>query len=110
MNESRPTEQQLEQDLRRRYGIDLATLRAMYRDWKEDGVPKSVVEARYLRTRRQHGKLFSRLVREYLDVETQSAHPLRRRVEELTEEVVALRAEIERLRERLRSGGLNDDA
>jgi DNA-binding transcriptional MerR regulator len=90
-----------EDELMRRYGIDLNKLREMYAEWNENGVPKSVVEARYLRTRRFHGKLFSRLVREYLGVETEHPHPLRRRIEELTDEVSQLRRENDELRTQL---------
>ena len=97
----------LEQDLRRRYGIDMATLEAMYRDWRDNKIPKSVVEARYLRTRRNHGKLFYRLVRDYLKIETQEAHPLKRRIDDLTEECADLRRENEALRSMLKTHGLD---
>lgn len=99
----------LEQDLRRRYGIDMATLEAMYRDWKDHKIPKSVVEARYLRTRRNHGKLFSRLVREYLQIETQEAHPLKRRIGDLVEECADLRRENEALRRLLETHGIDPE-
>jgi hypothetical protein len=67
-------------ELLQRYGIDLATLRLMYEDWSDRKVPKSVVEARYLRTRRHHGKLFNSLVRRYLGVETERPSASRQRI------------------------------
>ena len=85
-------------ELKRLYGIDLQTLERMYLDWRDNGVPKSVVEARYLRTRRFHGKLFSRLVRKYLDVETQKQHPLTARLALMEHELKRLRVENEALR------------
>jgi hypothetical protein len=84
-------------DLMEKYGISLNTLQAMYRDWKEGKVPKSVVEARYLRTRRFHGKLFSRLVLAYLGIQTEHPHPLRNRIEELEREVAYLRQVLEQV-------------
>lgn len=78
-------------DLMQRYGIDIPTLERMYLDWKDGGVPKSVVEARYLRTRRNHGKLFSKLVRTYLGIETQAKSAAAQRVEELEAEIEVLR-------------------
>lgn len=85
--------------LQREYGIDIATLRAMYEEWDVDKVPKSVVEARYLRTRRFHGKLFSRLVRAYLGIETEKPHQLVTRLREME-------TYVEILREQLRCAGL----
>lgn len=81
--------------LLRRYGVDRATVEQMYREWSEEKVPKSVVEARYLRTRRHHGKLFNRLVRNVLGKETQLAHPMVARVQALEEENARLRAMLE---------------
>ncbi len=78
-------------ELLQRYGITVDTLGAMYRDWNEHKVPKSVVEARYLRTRRFHGKLFSRLVLAYLGIQTERTHPLLDRIDELEQEVAYLR-------------------
>lgn len=81
----------LEHDLQQKYGISIRTLRQMYEEWETEGVPKSVVEARYLRTRRFHGKLFSRLVLKYLGIETQHPHKMTNRVKELEIQVARLR-------------------
>lgn len=87
------------EQLLRRYGIDRQTVELMYAEWHDAKVPKSVVEARYLRTRKHHGKLFNRLMRLVLAKETQNAHPLRARVE-------ALETEVDRLRSLLAEHGI----
>lgn len=87
-----PGEALSDDELLQRYGIDAITLAEMYTSWARDGVPKSVVEARYLHTRRFHGKLFSRLVRTYLGIETERTHPLASRLRALEQEVEELRA------------------
>lgn len=81
------------------YGIDLATLRAMYDEWK-GGAKKSHLERRYLSKPESHGKLFSSLVREHLGIETeQRSH--------LTDERDHLAAEVRRLTQLLRTHGID---
>lgn len=81
------------------YGIDLATLRAMYDEWK-GGAKKSHLERRYLNKPESHGKLFSSLVREHLGIETeQRSH--------LTDERDHLAAEVRRLTQLLRAHGID---
>jgi hypothetical protein len=89
-----------DRELYERYGIDLETLQRMYLEWAQDKVPKSVVEARYLRTRKHHGKLFNKLVRTYLGIETQQPHPLNVKIHEIEREN-------QRLRDLLRHHGID---
>lgn len=77
------------------YGIDLATLRVMYEEWKSVGRSKSAIERRYLGKSTHHGKLFTKLVRDHLAIETQESSPLR--------------AEVERLRQLLVANGIEPD-
>jgi hypothetical protein len=70
--------------------VELA--RDMYRQWL-DGVPKSVIEQRFLGTGRAHGKRFSTIVRNQLGIDTEKQHPLV--------------AENERLRRLLRAHGID---
>lgn len=81
------------------YGIDLATLRAMYQQWQR-GVPKTHLEAQYLHKTQSHGKLFSSLVKRYLGHETERTHPL-------AEEAARLRDENRRLRDLLQRHGID---
>ena len=81
------------------YGIDLATLRTMYDAWCA-GAKKSDLERRYLDKPESHGKLFTRLVRDYLFIETE-------RHSSLTSERDELAAEVRRLTALLRSHGIN---
>lgn len=74
------------------YGIDRETLERMYSEWREKKVPKTVVEQRYLGTRRHHGKLFSKLVEQHLGISTEQEHPMHARIRELESEVDRLRA------------------
>jgi DNA-binding SARP family transcriptional activator len=76
------------------FGIDLDTLKRMYREWQE-GAPKGHLEQKYLKKTESHGKLFSSLVRKYLGKETEKRHPLVK--------------ENERLREMLRSHNVDPD-
>lgn len=69
--------------------------RDMYHEWL-NGVPKSVVEQRFLGTSRAHGKRFSTIVRNQLGIDTEKQHPLV--------------AENERLRRLLRGHGINPDS
>jgi hypothetical protein len=73
------------------YGIDLATLRRMYDQWCE-GAKKRDLERRYLGKPESHGKLFSRLVRDYLGIETERRSHLTDERDELEREVRRLRA------------------
>jgi hypothetical protein len=57
------------------YGIDRPTLERMYAEWKA-GASKSALERRYLGRDGSHGKLFTSLVRRFLDRETEERHPL----------------------------------
>jgi hypothetical protein len=57
------------------YGIDSATLERMYEEWKT-GTSKSALERRYLGRDGSHGKLFTSLVRRFLNPETEERHPL----------------------------------
>lgn len=88
------------------YGIDLGILKEMYREWSEMRVPKSVVEQRYLGTRRHHGKLFSKLVWQHLGIRTELPHPLALRAAALADRVAALESEASLLRELLESRGV----
>lgn len=81
------------------YGIDLATLRRMYDQWCA-GAKKSDLERRYLGKPESHGKLFSRLVREYLGIETE-------RRSHLTDERDDLQREVRRLKALLRQHGID---
>ncbi len=76
------------------YGIDLDTLRRMYREWK-DGASKSSLEIKYLGKVESHGKLFTSLVRTHLGIETE------RRSKTALEN--------ERLRRLLRKHGIDPD-
>ena len=69
--------------------------RDMYKEWL-DGEAKSDVELRYLGTGRAHGKRFSLLVKKHLGIDTEKQHPLA--------------AENERLRQLLRSHGIDSDS
>lgn len=81
------------------YGIDIATLRAMYDEWRA-GAKKSHLERKYLDKPESHGKLFSSLVREHLGIETeQRSH--------LTDERDQLAAEVQRLTQLLRAHGID---
>lgn len=53
-----------------RYGIDLATVEKMYYEWKSGKYSKSAIERRYLGISTHNGKLFSKLVRDCLNIET----------------------------------------
>ena len=53
-----------------RYGTDLDTLAAMYAEWESGVRSKSAIERRYLGKSTHHGKLFSRLMRDSLGIET----------------------------------------
>ena len=81
------------------YGIDLPTLRRMYDEWRR-GAKKSQLERDYLGKPESHGKLFTRLVRDHLGIETE-------RRSHLTDERNELLAEIRRLRALLRANGIN---
>lgn len=59
------------------YGLDLPTLRKMYAEWQEGGWSKSAIEHRYLGKTTHHGKLFTKLVREHLHVETERPSSLK---------------------------------
>lgn len=52
------------------YGIDLATVEKMYFEWKSGKHSKSAIERRYLGTSTHNGKLFSKLVKGCLNIET----------------------------------------
>lgn len=77
------------------YGIDLSTLRAMYGEWSAGTFSKSAIERRYIGKTTHHGKLFTKLVRMYLGIETESRSPLA--------------AEVERLRALLTENGIDPD-
>lgn len=47
----------------------------MLDEWR-GGVSKTAIERRYLGKSTHHGKLFTKLVRDYLGVETARRHPL----------------------------------
>jgi adenylosuccinate lyase len=70
------------------YGITIQTLQSMLEEWQR-GVPKSTIERRYLGKSTHHGKLFTRLVREFLHVNTEHVHPLRLEVDRLRGLLVA---------------------
>lgn len=78
------------------YGIDRATLEAMYAEWREGRRSKSAIERRYLGKATHHGKLFTKLVRDFLGEETQRPHPLH--------------AEVQRLRRLLEAHGIDPDS
>jgi len=80
-------------------GIDIETLRELYDLWC-NGATKSSLERDYLRAPQSHGKLFSRLIREHLDIETEKRSSQSDRIAELEREV-------ERLRTILQTHGLN---
>jgi hypothetical protein len=67
------------------YGLDLPTLRIMYAEWESGGISKSAVERRYIGKSTHHGKLFTKLVRRHLGIETERRAPL-------AQEVMRLRA------------------
>lgn len=81
------------------YGIDRATLQRMYDEWVA-GAPKSVLEERYLKRTTSHGKVFSSLVRSELGIETERRSPM-------ASENDRLRAEVARLRDLLRTHGID---
>ncbi len=83
------------------YGIDLPTLKTMYQLYC-DGAKKSDLERRFLDKPESHGKLFTRLVRDHLGIETERRSSTSERVSELEREVA-------RLRRRLRIHGLDPD-
>lgn len=68
----------------------------MYSEWKSGTHSKSAIERRYLGKATHHGKLFTKLVREYLGVETETAS--------------SLRMEVERLRSLLLQHGIDPDS
>jgi hypothetical protein len=80
-----------------RYGIDEAILREMYQTWLDGDLSKSALEQRYLGTSSHHGKLFTRLVRQHLGIETGKQHAMSRRNELLMREVGRLRRLVEQL-------------
>ena len=80
-------------------GIDIDTLRTMYDQWC-GGATKSSLERDYLEAPQSHGKLFSRLVRDHLGVETEKRSSQSDRIAELEREV-------ERLNQILQSHGLS---
>jgi hypothetical protein len=76
------------------YGLSKETLQTMYDEWQR-GISKSAIERRYLGKATHHGKLFTKLVREYLNIETEKQHPLK--------------CEVDRLRSLLRDSGIDPD-
>jgi hypothetical protein len=81
------------------YGITEDALRQMYAEWRA-GAKKSDLERRYLGKPESHGKLFTRLVRDYLGIETE-------RHSHLTAERNELAAEVQRLTALLRANGID---
>ena len=73
----------------------------MYEEWQA-GAAKSVLERKYLGKGESHGKLFTTLVREHLNVDTE-------RRSGLTAERDALRKENARLRALLAVAGVSPD-
>jgi hypothetical protein len=65
-----------------RYGIDEPTLKKMLTEWRT-GLSKTAIERRYLGKATHHGKLFTKLVRDHLGVETSVRHPLAIEVDRL---------------------------
>ncbi|CAN0489716.1 unnamed protein product, partial [Phaeothamnion confervicola] len=65
-----------------RYGIDEPTLKKMLAEWR-GGLSKTAIERRYLGKATHHGKLFTKLVRDHLGVETSVRHPLAIEVDRL---------------------------
>ena len=78
-----------------RYGIDKDTLEAMYLEWRQGVRSKTAIERRYLGVSTHHGKLFTKLVRHHLGLETEQRHPLH--------------AEVMRLRQLLERNGIDPD-
>jgi hypothetical protein len=81
------------------YGITREVLQEMYDLWCQ-GAKKSDLERRYLDKPESHGKLFSRLVREHLGIETEGKS-------HLTAERDALMREVARLTSLLRHHGID---
>ena len=55
------------------YGLDRATVEKMYAEWKSGKYSKSAIERRYLGKSTHNGKLFSKLVKDCLDINTVTA-------------------------------------
>jgi hypothetical protein len=77
------------------YGITREVLEEMYDRWCQ-GAKKSDLERRYLDKPESHGKLFSRLVREHLGIETERKSHLTTERDELAREVARLNALLRR--------------
>lgn len=77
------------------YGIDLPTLKMMYGEWQNGKRSKSAIERRYIGKTTYHGKLFTKLVRQHLAIETETRSPLT--------------AEVARLRTLLLQHGIDPD-
>lgn len=83
------------------YGIDEATLKRMYDEYCS-GSSKSELERRYLSKPTGHGKVFTKLVRDHLGIETEARS-------RLSEELDRMTSEISRLRALLASHGIEPD-
>jgi len=71
-------------------GIDLTTLQRMYELW-QGGAKKSDLERQFLNKPESHGKLFTKLVRQHLGIETEQKSSLKRERDALEQEVIRLR-------------------
>ncbi|MDE0161292.1 MAG: hypothetical protein OXL98_06090 [Acidimicrobiaceae bacterium] len=65
------------------YGLDRATVEQMYEEWKSGEHSKSAIERRYLGKSTHNGKLFSKLVKDCLDIDTVTASSTHRELERL---------------------------
>ena len=65
------------------YGLDRATVEKMYDEWKSGKYSKSAIERRYLGKSTHNGKLFSKLVKDCLNVDTVIASSTHRELDRL---------------------------
>lgn len=65
------------------YGLDRATVEKMYEEWKSGKHSKSAIERRYLGKSTHNGKLFSKLVKDCLNIDTVTASSTHRELDRL---------------------------
>ena len=71
------------------YGLDRAMVEEMYDEWKSGRLSKSAIERRYLGKSTFNGKLFSKLVKDCLGIDTVTASSERLERERLRSLLVA---------------------
>jgi hypothetical protein len=48
----------------------------MYLEWRDNKVPKSLLEQQYMGISQAHGKRFTSVVRQYFGIDTEKQHPM----------------------------------